>query len=71
MHAPDMPLHPTDQQTWGELALEIAIGALTDLLPCLETRELRIEASRFLTVLVAQRTPAQIRRMEISRGLRS
>lgn len=71
MRPPDMPLHPTDRQTWAELCLEIAIGALTDYLPCAETRELRIEVARILTLLIAQRTPAQIHRLELAKGLRS
>lgn len=60
----------SDEQTWGELCLERAIGAVSDLLPCLDSRELRIEVARFLTRLVAERTPAQVKRLEISRGLR-
>ncbi len=64
-------LRESDQQTWGEHCLERAIGAVSDLLPCLESRDLRIEAARFLTVLVAQRTPAQVKRLEISKGLRA
>jgi hypothetical protein len=66
------PRVPADssQQTWREFCLESAIDAVVELLPCLESRDLRIEAARFLSLLVAQRTPAQVRRLEISRGLR-
>ena len=61
--------HQTDQLTWGEHCLERTIDSIVDLLPCLESRELRVEAAQLLTRLIAHRTPTQVRRLEIARGL--